>query len=166
MKLFFIPIRENHLDNVLLLFKETAEKINRKKVDHWQYWLNPPEEKINWVKQGIQNEEFFFIKGAQNEDIGMVRILDEDILYWGHQPDASKYVHSLVIREEFNGKGLGRKVLEEIEHLARLDHCTYLRLDSDSKNPKLCIYYESLGFKKVGVSKQSLSEYNLYQKEV
>lgn len=166
MKLQFKQIQISDKANVLALFKETAEKISKKNVDHWQYWKNPPQEKIAWVEEGIQHKEFFFITTRNTDLVGMVRILNEDKLYWGPQQEKAKYVHSLVVKEEFNGKGIGAKILQEIEMKAKKEDCNYLRLDADTKNPKLCHYYENLGFKKVGVKELPLSTYQLYQKEL
>ncbi|WP_147679051.1 GNAT family N-acetyltransferase [Algibacter pacificus] len=166
MKLNFNQIENKDRNTVLELFKETAEKISQKNIDHWQYWKNPPIEKIKWVEEGINNNEFFFIESMDNENLGMVRILNEDILYWGKQEHKAKYIHSLVIKEKYNGKGYGSKVLLKIENNAKKENCKYLRLDSDSQNPKLCKYYENLGFKKVGIKKLPLSIYNLYEKEL
>ena len=55
-------ITSTDIDEVLNLFKSAAEKIAKKNIDHWQYWKNPPIEKVNWVEEGILNNEFFFIK--------------------------------------------------------------------------------------------------------
>jgi ribosomal protein S18 acetylase RimI-like enzyme len=166
MKLVFKKIEKEDITAVLALFKETAEKISKKNIDHWQYWKNPPADKVKWVEDGIDQNEFFFIQSKDKEDIGMVRILDEDELYWGKQDEKAKYIHSLVVREVFNGKGYGGIVLEMVENFAKNDNCLYLRLDADSENPKLCNYYEQLGFMKVGTKKMSISIYNLYQKEL
>ncbi|WP_255362851.1 GNAT family N-acetyltransferase [Tenacibaculum sp. MAR_2009_124] len=135
-------------------------------VDHWQYWKNPPKEKIEWVEEGISNCEFYFINTSQNENIGMVRILDEDLLYWGKQSQKAKYIHSLVIKETYNGKGLGAYIIKEIEAKARASKFEFLRLDADAKNVGLCNYYERIGFKKVGIKETSLSNNNLYQKSL
>ncbi len=154
------------MSKVLDLFKEAAEKIAKMEIDHWQYWKNPPSEKIHWVKDGIQNNEFFFIKQANGETAGMVRILDEDLLYWGQQNTKAKYVHSLVVKEEFSGQGIGQLILQEIEKLAKKDECDYLRLDADAANPRLCQYYEKQGFTKVDTKQLALSTYNLYEKNL
>ncbi len=166
MNITFNQIEINEKEKVLQLFKETAEKINKMNIDHWQYWKNPPIEKIKWVEKGIEDKEFFFIKTSNNEDLGIVRILNEDILYWGKQEHKAKYIHSLIVKEKYNGKGLGSKIIQEIENNAKKNNCEYLRLDADSKNPKLCNYYEKLGFNKVGTKKLPLSVYNLYQKQL
>ncbi|MFS4455115.1 GNAT family N-acetyltransferase [Maribacter sp. 2304DJ31-5] len=166
MNITFNQIKNHEKKTVLALFKETAEKINKMNIDHWQYWKNPPIEKIKWVEEGIEKNEFFFIETLNKENLGMVRILNEDILYWGKQEHKAKYIHSLVVKEKYNGKGFGIKIIQEIENNAKEDNCEYLRLDADSKNPKLCNYYEKMGFKKVGTKKLPLSIYNLYQKEL
>lgn len=166
MNIVLSPIKPSEEHLVLTLFKEAAEKISKKDIDHWQYWKNPPIEKIKWVREGILNNEFFFIKNAKQQTIGMIRVLEKDLLYWGKKNDNSKYIHSLVIIEKLEGKGMGKIVLQKIESDAKKSGCTYLRLDADSKNPKLCSYYEKQGFKKVGTKKLPLSTYNLYQKEI
>lgn len=166
MDITFKPIHIAEKNTVLALFKKAAEKISKMNIDHWQYWKNPPLEKIKWVEDGIHNNEFFFIESANKEQLGMVRILNEDVLYWGQQKEKAKYIHSLVIKEQYNGKGIGAKIIQKIESHARKDNCPYVRLDADSKNPKLCNYYERIGFRKVGIKELPLSINNLYEKKI
>ena len=108
MQILFTPIQITDKDKVLNLFKEAADKIFRMGIDHWQYWKNPPPDKIHWVEQGILNGEFFFTQNEGGETLGMVRVLQEDILYWGKQEEKAVYVHSLVVREQFEGHGFGK----------------------------------------------------------
>lgn len=162
MKIEFTPISLSNVDLVLTLFRDAAEQIAKKNIDHWQYWKNPPPEKINWVKEGIEHNEFFFIKNSHQNIAGMVRILEHDNLYWGENLDSARYVHSLVILDGF--KGLGKEVLQKIEQDSRNKGYDYLRLDCDSNNPRLCKYYEKQGFLQVGTKKLPLSTYRLYQK--
>lgn len=166
MEIIFKKIELNEKDKVLMLFKKAAEKISKINVDHWQYWKNPPIEKIKWVEEGLLNNEFFFINNIDGNNIGMVRILNEDFLYWGKQEERAIYVHSLVVKEEYEGNSLGKLILQTIEADAKSKNYKYLRLDADSKNPKLCNYYLKLGFQKIGEKELSLSIYNLYQKEL
>lgn len=164
--MIFQTIKESDLPEVLAMFKTAAERISKMNVDHWQYWKNPPQEKIEWVKEGIKNHEYFFVLNEENIKIGMLRILDEDLLYWGKQNETAKYVHSLVVKDEFTGKNLAKEILDKVETLAQKDDCKYLRLDCDSKNQKLCNFYENLGFKKVGEKELPLSIYNLYERKL
>ena len=66
----------------------------------------------------------------------------------GDNEDRARYIHSLTIKEKFNGLGLGAAVLNEIEKEAI--NCDYLRLDCDSKNPNFVLIIVTLGFRKVG----------------
>ncbi|MDO6760694.1 hypothetical protein Q4566_10825 [Tamlana sp. 2_MG-2023] len=90
MNIEFIPIKPHEKHLVLKLFKEAAERISKKHIDHWQYWKNPPQEKVKWVEEGIGNNEFFFIKNLESDCVGMVRVLEEDLLYWGKQDEKAK----------------------------------------------------------------------------
>ena len=159
-----ISIDDKHA--VLSLFKDAAEKIAKKNIDHWQYWKNPPIEKIQWVEEGIENNEFFFIENTDSETIGMLRILEDDVMYWGEQSDKAKYIHSLVVIEKYEGKGIGQLILKKVEKEAKSNGFSCLRLDSDAKNSKLCDYYEKLGFEKEGAKELPLSTYTLYEKEI
>jgi ribosomal protein S18 acetylase RimI-like enzyme len=166
MQITFSPIKTDELQTVLKLFKEAAEKIAKLDVDHWQYWKNPPKEKVDWVNEGLENNEFFFIKNTNDELIGMVRILHEDELYWGIQQEKALYIHSLVVREQFEGKGLGNIIINKIAAMAKNLNYPYLRLDAVANNTKLCNYYQKLGFEKVGEKSLSSSVNNLFQKEI
>ncbi len=166
MNIKFSQIEISEKKIVLDLFKKAALKIAKMNIDHWQYWKNPPLEKIEWVEEGIRNKEFYFIKSTDNTTIGMVRILKKDILYWGEQKEKALYIHSLVVKDSDGNKGIGQVILKQIESDAKNNGYKYIRLDADSKNPKLCYYYEKQRFEKVGVKKLPLSINNLYQKEL
>lgn len=161
-KLKQIGIKE--LNIVLDMFKDAAIRISKKKIDHWQYWKNPPQEKVNWVKEGLINKQFHFIVSDNKKIMGMVRVLNKDLIYWGEKEDVACYIHSLTIKEKYNGLGLGAAVIKKIE--AQSQNCDFIRLDCDSKNPQLCSYYLKLGFIKVGEKKLPLSVYNLYEKKI
>ncbi|MDY7395763.1 GNAT family N-acetyltransferase [Aureibaculum sp. 2210JD6-5] len=148
------------------LLKSASKTLAEKNIKQWDYWQNPPIEKVNWVKEGFSNNEFYFIENDNKELMGMVRIMDKDLTYWGAMNDKAKYVHSLVISEKFSGNRLGTEVVKKIEKDAKKDNYDYLRLDCDSTNLKLCQYYEQQGFVKVGQKKLPLGVYNLYQKEL
>ena len=165
MPLLFTPIQSHDLDKVIQLFQAAAGRIDRMHIDHWQYWKHPPEEKVEWVKEGIALGQYFFVQN-QEDTVGMVRILEDDLMYWGPQHDKARYIHSLVVKEKFKGRGFGRQILNQVAKEAKLQNCKYLRLDADSKNPKLCKYYEDQGFQPVGEKTLTLSTYTLFQKQL
>lgn len=166
MQLDFSPIIKEDITVVLQLLKEAALRIAAMNINHWQYWKNPPIEKVRWIEQGIQHGEFFFVKDEKVSLVGMVRILEEDLLYWGPQSEKALYVHSLVVRGAYEGMGIGQQILTVIGHKALLEQRFYLRLDAAANNPKLCAYYEKQGFHNVAVKDLAGSTHHLYQKKL
>ncbi|MDG2344097.1 MAG: GNAT family N-acetyltransferase [Flavobacteriales bacterium] len=151
---------------VFSLLASAAKTLAKKKVNQWQYWLNPPIEKIKWVEEGVESKEFFFLENFNRQIMGVVRVAHNDLIYWGKMNDKAKYIHSLIIHEEFSGNGLGFKVVNKIKEEAILNNVEYLRLDCDCTNKKLCKYYINQGFKQVGQKQLALGKYNLYQQKI
>jgi len=157
--------QDNELEEALAMLKEAAENLRASGVDQWAFWLNPTQEKINWIAEGFRNKEFFFIVKA-GEVIGMVRVLSEDRQYWGQEPEAARYIHSLVIKKKYAGHQLGERVLAYLGEQARGESVFILRLDCNAANRKLCAYYERQGFVKVREKQTPDSLNNLYEKRL
>lgn len=152
----------NQIPIIFDLLKSAAQNLQSKNIHQWAYWLNPPPEKIKWVEEGFANNEFYFIYvGA--EIAGMFRLLENDELYWGKQEENARYIHSLVIKHEFAGQEIGKKVIDQIIAEMLQKKIFLLRLDCDSSNKSLCFYYEKQGFIKVAEKQMPLSLNNLYE---
>ena len=123
---------------VFNLLTAAAKTLAKKKVNQWQYWQNPPIEKVKWVEDGIEKKEYFFIENFNRQIMGVVRVANNDLIYWGEMNDKAKYIHSLIIHKGFSGHGLGIKVVDKIKEEAILNNVEYLRLDCDCTNKKLC----------------------------
>ena len=80
----------------------------------------------------------------------MFRIQYEDELFWGKKNDKAAYIHSFTIKRELSGKGIGYRVLKEIEKNLKNKGINYLRLDCGINIKKLCDYYKNYGFNEVG----------------
>lgn len=164
-KLDFVRIDSSDLNTVLAILKDAAESLQRKGLDQWLYWLDPPISKKKWLEEGLRNREFYFLKQA-DDTLGMIRILESDEMYWGKQNDSALYIHSLVVKEEFKGRGLGAKAMLKVEEIAREKKMDFLRLDCVSENQALCNYYIQQGFNVVGKKQMPLSENTLFQKDL
>jgi ribosomal protein S18 acetylase RimI-like enzyme len=81
---------------------------------------------------------------------GMLTLSWQDDEYWGPQDPNAGYVHGLSIRDGFHGLGLGVYAINWCADLVRVNDRERLRLDCEVKNAKLCAYYESIGFVRVG----------------
>jgi GNAT superfamily N-acetyltransferase len=83
-----------------------------------------------------------------DEDVaGAIRFQLEDQLFWPDRPDGeAAFVHRLVARRAFKGRGVARALLEWARGHARAHGRALLRLDCDANRPKLRALYESCGF--------------------
>lgn len=159
-------IQQNELSRVLELLYEAAVKLKKKGLEQWSNWLNPNNEDIKWIEDGIINDEFFWVYNEDNEEIGLFRLSYRDLLYWGEREDKAGYVHSLIVKQSYSGKCYGKRILKEIEIKLREEDFDYFRLDCHSDNKWLCNYYESFGFELVEKKKMDHGVYNLYQKKI
>ena len=165
MNIKFRKAKIDELDHALELFKLASLSLGEKKVNQWNYWSKPPEEKIAWVKEGFENGEFFFVQNENGVKVAMFRLLQNDRLYWDKKglENNTRYVHSLVVRPSFSGMGIGKAIMQNIIEKIKSEGVKTFRLDCDGSNPKLCAYYESFGFKKVGEKETKYALNNLYE---
>lgn len=135
----------NEIDKAFELLKSAAQWLNKKNINYWQEWLNPPENYKQWIKDGFNHNEFYYVYKNQHL-AGMFRLQWSDDLFWGKQKNNSGYLHSFTIDRNYYGTGLGAKVLRQIEKLCLENNKKYLRLDCDGNISKLCEYYQNHGF--------------------
>ena len=148
---------------VLDMLRAAALALKDQGISQWEYWLDPPESKLKWLEEGIVQGQFYLVQ-KESEKVGIVRIMEEDLLYWGKQDVSALYIHSLVILPKWKGLGFGSKVIDQIASIASEKNITRLRLDCVSNNQKLCQYYQNLDFQKVGTVQMPLSENTLFEK--
>ena len=150
LKLTFEPAKKEQIPEVLNLFREISAQLKKKGLTQWSYWADPPDEKIQWVREGFEKGEFHFVLNEKREWVGIFRLLETDTLYWDEKGLEKKvrYIHSLVVKPEKSGEGIGAQVLTELASKLKKEGVHNLRLDCDSSNARLCSYYEGQGFKK------------------
>lgn len=166
MILTFKQAGTDKIQEVLDLFRQTSAQLKKKGLTQWSYWDNPPEDKIQWVREGFEKREFFFVYNEKMDWIGIFRLLESDTLYWdekGLEPYV-RYVHSLVIKPGRSGEGIGAHLLKILVEDLKKQGVRKLRLDCDSSNPGLCSYYEQQGFVKIGEKQTPFSVNNLYER--
>jgi len=149
----------------LNLLKVAALSLKSREINQWSYWLEPPQERLEWLSQGFENGEVYFIN-APKQTIAMYRLMEVDLKYWGKQPDPAFYLHSLIVHPDFKGNQLGAQIIERIYGMARVAGKKFLRLDCNASNLKLGTYYQQLGFKKVGFIQMELSKNVLFERLV
>ncbi len=157
--------KSNEFGLALELLKNAALWLKSKNIDHWQNWINPSEIYVNWIKEGFELEQFYFILNDKTT-IGMFRLLWEDELFWGKQENNAGYIHSFTINREYYGLGIGTRVLKMVENICIEKNKKYLRLDCGARNNGLCKYYENYGFKPLGVIEVYNEKLQLYEKSI
>ena len=155
----------NDFNQILHLLKTAAQTLKDRGIDQWDYWLDPPKERLEWAREGFINGEFYFIT-FNNEIIGMYRLCTEDLLYWGKQQEPAYYIHSLVTHPKFKGLKIGSYIIKQIEKSALENNISLIRLDCNAANSGLCQYYLDQGFTKVGEKQMKLSLNSLFEKRL
>ena len=145
--------------------KQAALWLQKRQIDYWQDWLNPPAKFVNWISEGFQNNEFYLI-GQDDKAIGCFRLQWSDELFWGQRGGASGYVHSFTVGRYLAGKRIGEHVLALIEDDCRLQGMDFLRLDCGTHLTRLRQYYEAYGFLNVGETTLQGERLTLYEKRV
>lgn len=166
MQLIFKQAELSALETGLLFLKDAAALLQKKQVNQWTMWLNPSQEQINWIKEGFENNEFYFVENENGQQMAMFRLSAEDTLYWGETQDKANYIHSLTVNQEFAGHDLGKKIIAQIEQNLINKGINLLRLDCNAANKWLCAYYEQQGFVKVGEKQMPHSLNNLFEKHL
>lgn len=89
----------------------------------------------------------FFIADVDGEAAGAVRFQLEDQLFWPDLTcDDSAFIHRLVVRRRYRGRGVSTALMQWAASRARELGKRYLRLDCDANRPKLRTLYERFGF--------------------
>lgn len=166
MHVHLVPAAPTAEPQVLDLLKQAAIRLQRKGLSQWQNWLEPSPSDLEWIKEGFAAKEFYFIQNTDNEILGAIRILTEDLLYWGEQAEQALYIHSLTVLGKYAGQGIGQGIIDQVADQAAQSGCKWLRLDCNAGNSALCDYYEKQGFKQVGVRVFDDFSCNLYQRKV
>lgn len=119
-----------------------------------------------WVQNSLSRRDVYVVE--QDRLLVATFSLDwSDEAYWGAQEPVAGYVHGLSVRKGFNGLGLGRFVIDWCASRVIARNRRFVRLGCDARNIKLCAYYESLGFRRVGAGlKAQHNDYidSLYEK--
>lgn len=115
-----------------------------------------------WVRDHVHQKEVYVVE-LDGTPVGTFSLDLEDEKHWGPQEPVAGYVHGLCVRKGFNGRGLGSFMLDWCANkVSGLDR-RFVRLDCAFHNVKLCAWYESLGFIRVGLKSDGYV-WSLYEK--
>ena len=123
-----------------------------KKVAHGDYvWGNEGDGfSERWVRNNVSQKEVYVVE-QDGMSVGTFSLDLDDDRHWGSQEPIAGYVHGLCVGKGFNGYGLGGFMIDWCADKVNALNRRFVRLDCDAGNAKLCAYYESLGFVRVGL---------------
>ena len=162
MEYKFLLADEKMLDDIFELFIKRIKWMDSVGIRQWNvtnYIEAYPKE---YYQRQIEEKHLYVIIDDNDKVISAVVLLEDDEL-WNDKISAY-YVHNLVT--DMKIKGIGKKMLECVEDLARKNKKTKLRLDCAEDNAFLNNYYESKGYLFVGKCEEGVYKGNKRQKNL
>ncbi|AMM16043.1 GCN5 family acetyltransferase [Burkholderia sp. PAMC 28687] len=143
---------------------------HEKKVAHCDYAWGKEGDGFSetWVLDSLSRRDVYVVE-QDGTPVGTFSLDWNDEAHWGPQEPDAGYVHGICVRKGFNGRGLGSVAIDWCAGKVSAFNRRFVRLDCDVGNAKLCAYYESLGFNRVGLKPTPDSGANiwsLYEKSV
>ncbi|MCW3062784.1 MAG: hypothetical protein JWQ02_4605 [Capsulimonas sp.] len=154
------PAASSHSGEISSLIHEATRWLASRSIAQWETpW---PDE---WIAWKVEIGEFHCVFEG-DVMVGVVRLIWSDTEMWDDNSDPAGYVHTLILRRDFAGRGIGRAVLGWAEEQCRRRGAEYVRLDCRASNPELNRYYVEQGF--VACGEKTVDGYcgRLYQKRL
>ncbi|MDE1011032.1 MAG: GNAT family N-acetyltransferase [Paraburkholderia fungorum] len=144
-------IRRATAEDVAVL-TQIRNDAHAKKVAHSDYAWGKEGDGFSeqWVRNNVSQKEVYVVE-LDGTPAGTFSFDLDDERHWGPQEPIAGYVHGLSVRKGFNGRGLGSFMLDWCANKVSGLNRRFVRLDCAVHNGKLCAYYESLGFIRVGL---------------
>ena len=152
-----------NIEESISIMREAAQRLIDRKEQIWDLsYLNA---------ESLQNStEEFYVLWKDNESIATFILSFEDKLFWPELSNdmSSAFIHKLAVRNNYTGKGYGKKCIDKAIEVCNSRKISSLRLDTDPNRPKLCKFYENLGFKlqqtkKVQINNSKIIDIALYK---
>lgn len=132
------------LGAVLELRDEIARWLEARDIAMWQAPIRR-ELVAGWIDQGA-----LWVCRETGRVVAVVVLLERDPEFWDDDGTPARYVHLLMVDRSHAGTGLGARVLDCAEKLARAGGAHVLRLDAATEVAPLQRWYEDRGYAAIG----------------
>lgn len=142
---------------VLEILKETARWLKEIGSKQWADVLQGADK--HGLAEAVKKGDVYYYYNRE-QLVGMFAAWKKpsawDQLLWDKRANVANvyYIHRIIIRPAYKGKGYGDRLLTDIKTYFR-NNADELRLDCIASNLKLVSYYSKNNFEKVGTSKDS-----------
>jgi ribosomal protein S18 acetylase RimI-like enzyme len=157
-----IPIQKAHQKSVLSLYKTVTKHLLSMNNDQWNL-LYP---NVFVIQSDLSNHNLYGI--VENHVIIGAVVLDENQsekykqIDWNDKNGNPVCIHRLAVSPDYQGRGIGKLLLNYVEHLAIQRGYTSIRLDVYSANEGAVGMYTKYGYVKKGEIKFPLRKYPYY----
>ncbi|WP_105618014.1 GNAT family N-acetyltransferase [Vallitalea okinawensis] len=135
---------------ILSLIKQCVEVMNRRGNDQWdEYYPN-----MDVINDDIESGDLYILKDNHHIQ-GIITLNDKQEkeyldIQWEYSEGRQLIVHRLAISPNYQGRGLGDKLMQFAEEKARELGYDSIRLDTYVKNKKAIYFYEARDYIKRG----------------
>jgi len=138
-------IKNGDIENALLIMKEAANRLIKTGKEMW----NPEDITKEKILRNIAEKDIY-IGYIDDEPAGSMILQWDDKFFWPNiGENESGFIHKLAVRQKYAGKKISNYMVQFAEEECRKRGIKYLRLDCAADRPKLCKFYENLGFRMV-----------------
>lgn len=140
-------------------------------IANYSDWWNPDIVSAEMLSPYAQPDEFFVVKVDGKPAAAVIIQVEQSLQDWSsvdkdNQPPKATYVHYVAVEREFAGRGLVSVIMDKATEIAAQEGSTFIRLDTNADEPKLCSLYEGLGFQRVGTEQEGDHLTAFYEKSV
>lgn len=132
-------IRLEALEKDSLAFGTSYEQASKKTDEEWKETLE-------------KSDRYLFFAKVNDELVGMVAAYQED----GERLRHTAYVWGVYVREEFRGKGIGKKLMEVLLAELQKNNVEKASLNVNTAQSNAIKLYESLGFQTIGIARKEM----------
>lgn len=145
-KSFYVEIRKANIGDVQAIYETILEAF-----ESYKKYYTKDAYKMTVIghaeieKRICDDKKEIFVAVCDNEIVGTVTIKLKD--------ESNIHIQSMAVKPKYQGKGIGMKILEEIDKIARKRGCKTMSLECFYPLKKAISLYEKCGFRKTGRSR-------------
>ncbi|WP_462409881.1 GNAT family N-acetyltransferase [Neobacillus sp. Marseille-QA0830] len=145
-----IRLTRSEQKNILSLFNKTTKALKKNGVDQWDIFY--PNRFV--VRKDLKQQNIFGIimdgRVIAVVTFDMNQSQKKENIPWQNHHENACWIHRLAVDPDFQGRGLGKQLLQFAEQQAIDKGCTCIRLEVYSANPAAVSLYQKAGYQERG----------------